>query len=201
MIYAVMWHPDHRRVFRQITYTIFLILLIGMNIARVHVAYDQSYSTKEDVAAYIYTYNRLPSNYIVKQSFDLVDGENIYFYDVFNNNEGLLPNDGYMEAYINATKTDLGSERLVFSDTTVYYTEDHYLSFEEITWFSLFGLHLVIRALFWIVNFSVIAIVYYSIKKRLISWTVLFEDLQGDVKRVKIWFKRLFQTIRQPFKS
>jgi hypothetical protein len=198
LIYAVMWHPEHRKKFRKIFYFTFVILFFGMSFARVNVSFNEPYTSVHDVAAYIYTYDRLPNNYVIKQSFDLIDGDNVYFYDVFNNEEGLLPEDGYIEAYINATKTDLGKERLVFSDTLVYYTDDHYASFDVISWFSIFGLHLIIRSLFWIVNFSIISIIYYSIRKQLISWTILIEDIFGDIKQLKNWIKRFYYRIFKP---
>ena len=104
-----------------------------------------TYSSMEDVALYIHTYGELPDNYITKsEARDLGwpgGGLDDYAYgmciggDYFGNREGLLPEaDGreYTECDIDTLHADSrGAKRIVFSnDGLIYYTEDHYESFE-----------------------------------------------------------------------
>ena len=109
------------------------------------IAIDGSYTTKEDVALYINTYGELPPNFITKnEARDLGwEGGSLEPYapgmciggDYFGNFEGLLPDaEGreYTECDINTMGADSrGPERIVFSnDGLIYYTPDHYESFE-----------------------------------------------------------------------
>lgn len=104
---------------------------------------DGSYTTKEDVALYIHTYGCLPGNFITKEEArDLGwEGGGLEPYgpgmciggDRFGNYEGLLPeNREYTECDIDTLGQDSrGAKRIVFSDDgLIYYTEDHYESFE-----------------------------------------------------------------------
>ncbi len=103
-----------------------------------------SYTTKEDVALYIYTYKKLPDNFITKTEArklgwdgggleDIAPGKCIGG-DEFGNREGLLPKKQgrkYYECDIDTLGTDArGAKRIVFSnDGLIYYTGDHYESF------------------------------------------------------------------------
>lgn len=104
-----------------------------------------SYTTKEDVALYIHTYGRLPDNFITKKEAQNLGwpGGNLEPYapgmciggSRFGNYEGLLPEaEGrtYTECDIDTLGAkSRGAKRIVFSnDGLVYYTEDHYESFE-----------------------------------------------------------------------
>lgn len=106
---------------------------------------DGSYTTKEDVALYIHTYGCLPSNFMTKDEAQALgwEGGGLEKYaegmciggDRFGNYEGLLPEaDGrsYTECDIDTLGADSrGAKRIVFSnDGLIYYTEDHYESFE-----------------------------------------------------------------------
>lgn len=106
---------------------------------------DGSYTTKEDVALYIHTYGKLPSNFITKnEARDLGwEGGSLEPFapgkciggDRFGNYEGLLPKaDGrtYTECDIDTLgEKSRGAKRIVFSnDGLIYYTEDHYETFE-----------------------------------------------------------------------
>ena len=106
---------------------------------------DSSYTTVEDVALYINIYGHLPSNFITKNTArDLGwEGGGLESYapgkciggDRFGNYEGLLPEkDGryYTECDIDTLgKDSRGAKRIVFSnDGLIYYTNDHYESFE-----------------------------------------------------------------------
>jgi len=103
-----------------------------------------TYTSKEDVALYIYQYGYLPSNFITKDEARELgwEGGSLEPYapgkciggDYFGNYEGLLPDeDGreYTECDINTLGKKRGAERIVFSnDGLIYYTPDHYESFE-----------------------------------------------------------------------
>lgn len=106
---------------------------------------DGTYSSKDDVARYIYIYGHLPSNFITKTDAEKLgwQGGSLEPYapgkciggSHFGNYEGLLPEkDGrtYTECDIDTLGADKrGAKRIVFSnDGLIYYTEDHYESFE-----------------------------------------------------------------------
>ena len=102
-----------------------------------------SYTSKEDVALYIHLYGDLPLNFITKKharalgweggSLEPVAPGMCIGGDYFGNYEGLLPEDReYTECDIDTRgKSSRGAKRIVFSDDgLIYYTEDHYESFE-----------------------------------------------------------------------
>lgn len=101
------------------------------------------YDQKDDVALYLITYEHLPSNYMIKDearkygweggALSQVIEDKCIGGDVFGNYEGILPEeDTYYECDIDTLgKTSRGAERIVWSDDfDVYYTEDHYETFE-----------------------------------------------------------------------
>lgn len=107
---------------------------------------DGSYTTKEEVAAYLNLYGHLPDNFISKkeakkQGWDgnarllqqLFPGKSIGG-DYFGNYEGSLPTAPkreYHECDINFNGKSRGAERIVFSnDGLIYYSGDHYETFE-----------------------------------------------------------------------
>ncbi|MBP5248765.1 MAG: ribonuclease, partial [Lachnospiraceae bacterium] len=106
---------------------------------------DGAYYSKDEVALFIKTYGHLPSNYIKKAEAQALgwSGGSLESYapgkaiggDRFGNYEGLLPKkDGrtYTECDIDTLgHNSRGANRIVFSnDGLIYYTEDHYESFE-----------------------------------------------------------------------
>ncbi len=103
-----------------------------------------SYTTKNDVALYIYLYHRLPYNFVTKnQAEDLYgwSGGSLSRYgkciggDRFYNNEGRLPGGyTYYECDIDTLYSgSRGSKRLVFTYSgIVYYTSDHYRTFTRL---------------------------------------------------------------------
>lgn len=112
---------------------------------------DGHYTSKEEVALYIHTYGKLPSNYISKDEAEDLgwkkkDGEAGQLHVVapgmsiggsyFGNYEGLLPEKKgrkYYECDINYVKGNRGAERIVYSnDGLIFYTGDHYESFEQL---------------------------------------------------------------------
>ena len=106
---------------------------------------DGSYTSKEDVALYIHTYGHLPENFITKKEAQALgwNGGSLEPYapgkciggSRFGNYESLLPaaeGRTYTECDIDTLGADSrGAKRIVFSnDGLVYYTGDHYESFE-----------------------------------------------------------------------
>ncbi len=106
---------------------------------------DGTYTSKDDVALYIYTYEHLPSNFITKYearklgwnggSLDDVAYGKCIGGDRFKNREGLLPDSkdrSYYECDIDTLhKKKRGAKRIIYSDDgLIYYTEDHYASYE-----------------------------------------------------------------------
>ena len=106
---------------------------------------DGSYTSKEDVALYIYLYGHLPDNFITKTEAKKLgwEGGSLEPYapgkciggDRFGNYEGLLPDKKgrtWTECDIDTLgKKSRGAKRIIFSnDGLIYYTEDHYESFE-----------------------------------------------------------------------
>ena len=109
------------------------------------IAEDGSYTTKADVALYLHTYGKLPSNFITKAEAEKLGwtGGSLEKYapgkciggSYFGNYEGLLPKKqgrSYYECDIDTLGAKArGTKRLVYSnDGLIYYTDDHYESFE-----------------------------------------------------------------------
>ena len=103
------------------------------------------YTSKADVSLFLYTYGHLPDNFITKSDAralgwsgggldDYANGKCIGG-DHFGNNEGLLPEASgrqYYECDVDTLhKNSRGAKRIVFSDDgLIYYTENHYESFD-----------------------------------------------------------------------
>ncbi len=107
---------------------------------------DGEYTSKEDVAAYLHLFGHLPANFITKEEArrlgwvssegnlsEVAPGKSIGG-DYFGNYEGILPEkEGreYHECDIDSDGGYRGAKRIVYSnDGLVYYTEDHYETFE-----------------------------------------------------------------------
>lgn len=112
------------------------------------VIYGESYSDKEHVAAYLRAYHELPPNYITKQEasdlgwvaswgnlWKVAPGKSIGG-DRYGNYEGNLPRASgrkYYECDIDFDGGFRGAKRIIYSsDGLIFYTEDHYNTFEEI---------------------------------------------------------------------
>ena len=110
------------------------------------VEYGEYYSDPYEVALYLHVFCELPWNFITKDEasdigwvsnrgnlWDVAYGFSIGG-DKFGNREGLLPKSRdrqYYECDVNYSGGYRGGERIVFSDDgLIYYTEDHYESFE-----------------------------------------------------------------------
>ena len=109
---------------------------------------DGTYTSKEDVALYIHTYGKLPKNYITKSEAEalgwisskgnlgrVAPGKSIGG-DRFGNYEGQLPKArgrSYTECDIDFDGGYRNSKRIIFSnDGLIFYTEDHYETFEQL---------------------------------------------------------------------
>lgn len=128
-----------------VTMLLLLVSSCHKPVETTQIEYNQSYTSKEEVAEYLHTYNELPPNYITKQeAYDLgwvphqqnlweVSDQKSIGGDRFMNREGLLPENTYFEADIDYQGKGRNAKRLVYSkDGKIYYTHDHYESFEEL---------------------------------------------------------------------
>ncbi len=109
---------------------------------------DGEYSSKAEVAAYLHAYNHLPSNYLTKSEaealgwvaskgnlWEVAPGKSIGG-DRFGNREGILPEKKgrqYYECDIDYAGGTRNAKRIVYSsDGLIFYTEDHYTTFEQL---------------------------------------------------------------------
>ena len=107
---------------------------------------EGAYTSKEEVAQYIFLYGHLPNNFITKKEAkalgwvssegnlgEVAPGKSIGG-DYFGNFEGNLPEKegrDYHECDIDSNGGYRGAKRIVYSnDGLIYYTEDHYNTFE-----------------------------------------------------------------------
>ncbi len=109
---------------------------------------DGSYTSRDEVALYLHTYQKLPQNFISKrdaeeQGFRFGEddfGESFPGKSVggsrFGNYDGLLPDKAgrrYYECDIDYTGGRRNAKRLVYSnDGLIFYTEDHYKTFVQL---------------------------------------------------------------------
>lgn len=107
-----------------------------------------SYTSKEEVALYIHLFGHLPDNYITKREAEALgwDSGAGNLWEVapgmsiggsrFGNYEGALPDkEGrrYYECDIDYEGSYRGAKRIIYSDDgLIFYTEDHYKTFEEL---------------------------------------------------------------------
>ena len=111
------------------------------------------YTTKDEVALYIYKYHKLPKNYITKKEAkklgwnssknyvgDVAKGKSIGG-DRFGNNEKHLPvvkGRKYIECDIDYKGKKRNAKRIIYADDFdesigfIYYTDDHYNTFEKL---------------------------------------------------------------------
>lgn len=107
---------------------------------------DGEYTSRDEVAAYLHQYGELPKNFITKKQakqmgwvssegnlHEVAPGKSIGG-DYFGNYEGILPEKKgreYHECDIDADGSYRGAKRIIYSDDgLIYYTEDHYETFE-----------------------------------------------------------------------
>ncbi len=113
--------------------------------AAVEIVRDGEYTGKNDVAAYIRKFNgSLPKNYITKAQARALGwrGGPVEPYapgksiggDRFGNYERRLPAGSYKECDIDTKGRPRGAKRLIYTPDgqRIYYTQDHYNTFEEV---------------------------------------------------------------------
>jgi hypothetical protein len=109
---------------------------------------DGSYTSKKEVALYLHTYGHLPNNYITKSEAESLgwDSKKGNLWDVapgksiggshFGNYEKQLPDAKgrkYSECDIDYDGTYRNAKRIIYSnDGLIFYTEDHYKTFEQL---------------------------------------------------------------------
>lgn len=107
-----------------------------------------TYTSKDQVALYLHTYGQLPENYITKRDAEDLgwDSKKGNLWEVapgmsiggsrFGNYEGALPDKKgrkYFECDIDYEGGYRGAKRLIYSDDgLIFYTEDHYNTFEQL---------------------------------------------------------------------
>ena len=113
--------------------------------AELTVEEDGFYTSRDEVALYIHTYEKLPGNFITKQEAEepgwvssegnldeVAPGKSIGG-NRFGNYENTLPDGKYKECDINYHGGYRGDERIVYSeDGAIYYTDDHYETFIQL---------------------------------------------------------------------
>ncbi len=109
---------------------------------------ENTYTSKEEVARYIYKFHHLPSNYITKKEAqelgwdenkrnlkEVAPGKSIGG-DEYSNADKMLPEEKgriYYECDVNAPDGERGKERLIYSnDGLVFYTDNNVDTFEPI---------------------------------------------------------------------
>lgn len=108
---------------------------------------DGWYTGKDEVSLYLHLYGHLPDNYITKKEakalgwdssknlWEVAPGKSIGG-DHFGNYEGLLPKEedrDYFECDIDYEGGWRNAKRIIYSDDgLIFYTEDHYESFEQL---------------------------------------------------------------------
>lgn len=119
-----------------------------LNTEEISVEEDGSYTSKDEVALYLHMYGHLPSNFITKKEaeaagwiskegnlWEVASGKSIGG-SRFGNYEGHLPDKKgrtWYECDINFDGSYRGAERIVYSsDGLIYYTADHYKTFEQL---------------------------------------------------------------------
>ncbi|NLV57363.1 MAG: hypothetical protein GXY67_01185 [Clostridiales bacterium] len=124
------------------------INVLELSAADYPVVTDGSYSSLEEVAVYIATFGKLPSNFITKREAQnlgwdsrkgnlhaVAPGSSIGgdFFGNYEGNPDLPKGKKWTECDINFNGSFRGGERIVFSqDGLIYYTEDHYNHFTQI---------------------------------------------------------------------
>ena len=109
------------------------------------------YTTKDSVAAYLCKFDKLPNNYVGKDEgislYESKTGNTFSKWnfnpwttldvmiggDVYENHDGQLPSGSYHEADVDYSAKNRGTKRLIYqSDCVIYYTADHYETFDKL---------------------------------------------------------------------
>ena len=161
------FYTKHEKPIRAITICLLLILFLMPFLTTKRVHLHTNYTDKNDVTLYIKKYHELPPNYITKDSKDYylnhseiprnpdyVAGGDTYFNTDDLRSFGIESDTRLKECDIvtaSYSLTNRGRVRLVFTcnekHSRVFYTEDHYETFQELTSFKL----QLPRNVFWII--------------------------------------------------
>ena len=161
------FYSKHEKPIRIISICLLLILFLMPFLTTKRVRLHTSYTDKEDVALYIMKYHELPPNYVTKEGKeyylnhsaiprnpDYVVGGDTYFDTAKLSSFGIKSDTRLKECDIvtaSYTLNNRGQFRLVFTcnekHSRVFYTEDHYSTFQELTSFKL----QLPRNVFWII--------------------------------------------------
>lgn len=181
----VHWYRTNKGIFWKISLLILLVLFLLPIITTKRVSLNKEYTSVDQVALYLKTYHELPSNYITKYGKDNAPNHGGDISDRIMGGDTHW-NEGQLAAFRVDANTPLkecdirmetytllpslrGTYRLVYTTNTknvrVFYTEDHYTSFTEITTFHL----QLTRNIFWMIfgaySIVLIAFVIYAKKK------------------------------------
>ena len=163
-----------RQRLRYLYLIVLLLLWIATVGSDVNVKKEKEYTDFDHVAMYILEYNNVPDNYVT--GYMLLTP---YRYGPFLNVEEKLPlGVEYTEVYINATISDFGTERFVFSDDNLYYTNNHYDSFSEITTQKVLAGYYLFKTIFYL--FLLVGLVFIGLMLTL-SKEVTAHDLKKDI--------------------
>lgn len=166
---SLEYYSKNQKKIGTIVVILFIILFIMPFITTKRTKLDFSYTTKEDVALYIMQHHELPPNFITKGGRDYMErkDKDIAGYIIGGDthvNIGKLSKFGISdtqtlkecdiitsEYFIEDGPNKRGTHRLVYTCNTenvrVFYTSDHYKTFEEIKKFEL----QLTRNVFWII--------------------------------------------------
>jgi len=151
----IYYSDDHYATFRQVVVTesakVTAVPAVSNNATVAPdgtVTEDGKYLSKDDVAAYLHTYGKLPVNYLTRYAAKALGWSNnknnlaqvapgcAIGGDSFGNREKLLPDKegrSWFECDVNVQNGERSSERLVWSsDGLIYYTPDNHKSFERL---------------------------------------------------------------------
>lgn len=149
----------YRIIIVFITLLIFIVLLILPIATTKRVKVDEEYTSVDDVALYLKKYHELPKNYITQYGMEylrkhkgsytnasIIGGDThintnqLSFFEI-NKYVTLKECDIVEGTYYDAYMNRRGEKRLVYTcnqkNVRVFYTDNHYVSYEEITLFDL----------------------------------------------------------------
>ena len=172
------FYCKHKKVILTITIICLLVLFIMPFATTKKMKRNNAYSDKEDVALYVMQYHELPPNFITKYGYEYLVNHNLEKSGYVMGGDTHI-NTGTLSSYgisgsVKLKECDIagdmysingnrGGQRLVYTcnakKVRVFYTYNHYSTFEELTAFEL----QLSRNIFWIIFgcYSVAFIAFY----------------------------------------
>jgi hypothetical protein len=197
---SILENEDYRRKIRYFILSFLIVLFIFVQVTDVNIKAKQEYSDYDHVALYIIEYNTLPNNYVPKSQGVSEEAFDVTVFAVYDNTRipSKLPlGYTYTEAYINATKENIGKERFVFSDDQLFYTDDHYDTFEEITRFDILGTHYIYTTLLYITILGTSIVIVLSIRFNILLLDTIKKDISNDFSSLKNFSKEKLTSLRE----